>query len=185
MKYVAIILLNFLGLSLYAQSGYEIKITLKPFKNQYVYLGHYYGRQLPIIDSVKLNEKSEGTFRGPKKLGGGVYLIGYPDRSHSFDLLIDKNQRFSILADTNHIQTLGFQNSPENTEFKAYQETMAREGMAVDALVQKQKGTSVDDSLKISRQIEALNAKIKKYRSEIIAREPNGLLTTLLKAMKE
>ena len=53
-----------------AQSGNEIKVTLKPFKNQYVYLGHYSGKQMPVVDSVKLNEKSEGVFRGDKKLGG-------------------------------------------------------------------------------------------------------------------
>src|SRR5438045_9414803 len=126
MKYLIIILLLLTSSFSFRQAGYEIKITLKPFKNQYVYLGHYYGRQLPIIDSVKLNEKSEGTFRGPKKLGGGVYLIGYPDRSHSFDLLIDKNQRFSILADTNHIQTLGFQNYQETTALQIYNATMRR-----------------------------------------------------------
>ena len=32
--------------------GYEIKVTLKLFKNQYIYLGHYYDKQLPVIDLV-------------------------------------------------------------------------------------------------------------------------------------
>lgn len=77
---------------LLAQEGYEIKITLKPFKNQYIYLGHYFGKQMPIIDSVKLNEKSEGIFKGSKKLGGGIYMIGFPDRGRSFEVLIGKNQ---------------------------------------------------------------------------------------------
>ena len=72
MKYLAIILLNFAGLTLFAQPGYEIKVTLKPFRNQYIYLGHYYGHQLPIIDSALLNSKSEAVFRGKEKLGGGI-----------------------------------------------------------------------------------------------------------------
>ncbi|HEY0432953.1 MAG TPA: hypothetical protein VGC95_03730, partial [Chitinophagaceae bacterium] len=42
------------------QNGYEIKLTFKPFANQYVFLGHYEGKQLPIIDSVKLDERSQG-----------------------------------------------------------------------------------------------------------------------------
>src|SRR5215216_5237570 len=97
-----------------AQNAYEIKVTLKPFKKQYIYLGHYYGKQLPIIDSVLLNDKSEGVFKGTKKLGGGIYLVGYPDRSHNFEFLIDKNQKFSVIADTTNIRKLGFVNSPEN-----------------------------------------------------------------------
>src|SRR6478672_10023923 len=81
MKYLATAFSLLVGTSLFAQNGYEIKVTLKPFKNQYIYLGHYYGKQLPIIDSVKLNANSEGVFKGPKPLGGGIYLIGYPDRA--------------------------------------------------------------------------------------------------------
>src|SRR5215213_1569233 len=100
MKYPATVLLSFITVLCFAQNGYEIKVTLKPFKNQYIYLGHYYGKTLPIIDSIKLNDKSEGVFKGDKKLGGGIYLIGFPDRSHNFEILIDKNQSFSIFVDT-------------------------------------------------------------------------------------
>src|SRR6478752_5272177 len=123
MKYLAIILLNFAGLSVFAQTGhetkgYEIKVTLKPFKNQYVYLGHYYGKQLPIIDSAKLNEKSEAIFKGTQKLGGGIYLVGYPDRANRFEFLIGKEQKFSISADTSNIAKISFTGSPENTSFR-------------------------------------------------------------------
>src|SRR5689334_955790 len=106
MRYIATTLLLFAMAGALAQDGYEIKVTLKPIKNQYIYLGHYYGKQLPIIDSVKLNDKSEGVFRGPKKLGGGIYLVGYPDKAHNFEILIDKNQRFSIQADTARLQAM-------------------------------------------------------------------------------
>src|SRR5829696_10445237 len=100
-----------------ADAGYEIKVSLKPFKNQYVYLGHYYGKQLPIIDSVKLNEQSTAVFKGAKKLGGGIYLIGYSDRSRHFEVLIDKTQRFAIMADSAAIDKVNFTGSPENTAF--------------------------------------------------------------------
>src|SRR3990170_8338872 len=99
MRFTNTLLALLFALAASAQNGYEIKVTLKPFKNQYIYLGHYYGKQLPIIDSVKLNDKSEGVFKGTKKLGGGIYLIGYPDRARNFEILVDKNQKFSVSAD--------------------------------------------------------------------------------------
>jgi thiol-disulfide isomerase/thioredoxin len=185
MRFLATALLSFTASFCYAQNGYEIKVTLKPFKNQYIYLGHYYGKQLPIIDSAKLNDKSEAVFKGPKKLGGGIYLVGYPDRSRNFEILIDKNQRFSITADTANIRALAFQNSPENIAFKQYQETMTKNGMEVDALYKKRAGAKPEDSIKINGQIEAINTNIRKYRSDLIAKDPNGLLAALLKAMKE
>jgi Domain of unknown function (DUF5106)/Thioredoxin-like len=185
MKYLTAVLLSLISVFCFAQNGYEIKVTLKPFKNQYIYLGHYYGKQLPIIDSALLNNKSEAVFKGNKKLGGGIYLIGYPDRAHNFEIAVDKNQKFSIVADTAKIQAISFQNSPENVEFKAYQLFMMKSGSSIDSLLKKRKTVSPQDSIKIDKQIETLNDKIKKYRNDIIARDGDGLLAALLKAMKE
>ncbi|MES2880672.1 MAG: thioredoxin-like domain-containing protein [Bacteroidota bacterium] len=169
----------------FAQNGYEIKVTLKPFKNQYIYLGHYYGKQLPIIDSVKLNANSEGIFKGTQKLGGGIYLIGYPDRARNFEMLVDKNQHFSVFADTLTPQKITFLNSAENDGFKAYQQYMSSNGQALDGLYKKRVGLGKEDSIKLAIQIDELNAKIKKYRTDIIDKEPSSLLAALMLAMKE
>lgn len=88
---------------LHAQDGYKIKVSFKPFKNQYIYLGHYFGKTYPIIDSVRLDEKSEAVFKSDKKLNGGIYLIGYPNKAGFFEILIDKDQEFEIKADTANI----------------------------------------------------------------------------------
>jgi len=185
MKYLAVILVCLTSFSSFAQNGYEIKVTLKPFKNQYIYLGHYYGKQLPIIDSALLNDKSEAVFKGDKKLGGGIYLIGYPDRAHHFEMVIDKYQKFSVLADTTKIESVVFQNSPENVEFKAYQLFMMKNGLTIDSLTKKRKNAKAEDSIKINGQIEAVDNRIKKYRNDIISKNGDALLAVLLKAMKE
>src|SRR5438270_9497403 len=162
MKLIAIILTTLCSSFLFAQGGHEIKVTLKPFKNQFIYLGHYYGRQLPIIDSAKLNDKSEGIFKGTGKLGGGIYLIGYPDRSHNFEILIDKNQHFSIIADTATLPAVRFINSPENVEFKSYQQFMMKNGSEMDELIAKRKGSGVKDSIALTAQIDSINTRIRK-----------------------
>ncbi|HEU4470149.1 MAG TPA: DUF5106 domain-containing protein [Flavisolibacter sp.] len=185
MKYFATALLFLLTGSAFAQQGYEIKVTLKPFRNQYIYLGHYYGKQLPIIDSVKLDDKSQAVFKGNKKLGGGIYLIGFPDRSRNFEILIDQNQRFSVVADTADLRTLRFENSAENTAFRSYQEFMGRNGKAIDSLYKLRSASDKKDSAAITAQIDAINTTVKNYRNGIMTKEPNSLLATLLKAMKE
>jgi len=185
MKYLAVILVSLTSFFSFAQNGYEIKVTLKPFRNQYIYLGHYYGKQLPIIDSAMLNDKSEAVFKGDKKLGGGIYLVGYPDRAHHFEMAIDKYQKFSIVADTAKIESIVFQNSPENVEFKAYQLFMMKNGLAIDSLTKKRKNSNAVDSIKINGQIEAVDDRIKKYRNDIISKNGDALLAVLLKAMKE
>lgn len=189
MKQLATALFLFFSSALLAQkpadAGYEIKVTLKPFKNQYVYLGHYYGKQLPIIDSVKLNERSEAVFKGPKKLGGGIYLIGFPDRANRFEFLVGKEQNFSIIADTADLQKISFTGSAENTSFKAYQDFMVTYGKAMENFHKKRTGAPVADSLQLTAQIDSITKKVAAYRVAIMAGEPNGLLTALLKAMRE
>jgi thiol-disulfide isomerase/thioredoxin len=186
MKFSSTLFFLCLSGTVLAQNGYEIKVTLKPFRNQYIYLGHYYGKQLPIVDSVLLNDKSEGVFKGPKKLGGGIYLIGYPDRSRNFEILVDKNQKFSVIADTADIKKASFLNSPENTGFVAYQDFMVKHGKQIDDLAKARgKAANAADSAKLTTQIDAVNATVRNYRSDIIAKDPNSLLATLLKAMKE
>ena len=185
MKYLATALGLLLSASLFAQNGYDIKVTLKPFKNQYIYLGHYYGKQLPIIDSVKLDANSTGIFKGAKKLGGGIYLVGYPDRSNKFELLIGNEQKFSVVADTAAIDKISFTGSTENASFKAYQQFMQQNGKKLDELYKQRAGSSEKDSLHLTAQIDTLSKKIAAYRTGIIAKEPSGLLSSLLKAMKE
>jgi hypothetical protein len=185
MRYLAAVLLSFSFLTGFAQDGYEIKVTLKPFKNQYIYLGHYYGKTLPIIDSVKLDAKSTGVFKGTKKLGGGIYLVGYPDRSGNFEILIDRNQHFSIIADTSGIQNVSFVNSPENVKFKQYQKYMTTNGRAMDSLLALRSEAKGKDSIRLTAQVEELNKKIRKYRTDIMNASPNSLMSVLMKGMKE
>ena len=185
MKRLATVLLLLLSAAVFAQNGYEIKVTLKPFKNQYVYLGHYNGKQLPIIDSAKLDAASQAVFRGPKKLGGGIYLVGYPDRSNKFEMLVGNEQRFSVIADTANIDKISFIGSAENASFKAYQEFMINNGRLLDNLYQQRAGSAERDSLRLTAQIDSVSKKVSAYRQAIISKEPNSLLATLLKAMKE
>lgn len=169
-------------------NAYEIHVTLKPFKNQFIYLGHYSGKQLPIIDSVKLNDKSEGVFKGKIKLGGGIYLIGYPDKSGIIEILVDKQQNFSVIADTATLRTKGAQfiNSPDNELFNAYQQEMKVQGKKIDSLKQlMSKTTNAKDSANMSEELTKLDKTVLQYREDLIQKNSNTILATYLIAMRE
>jgi len=166
--------------------GYAIKVTFKPFKNQFIYLGYYYGTQYPILDSVKLNDKCEGTFKGDKKLGGGVYLVGYPDRSHFFEFLVDKEQHFSIIADSASItKDLKFENSTDNLLFNNYQQYMLAKGKEIDNAKNQLAIADHKDSVKLNETIGNANKQIRQYRDDLMKKNPNSFLTSLLVAMHE
>lgn len=187
-KAAFLVLLFFYGYTHAQVSAYEIKVTLKPFKNQFIYLGHYSGKTLPIDDSVKLNDKSEGIFKGTKKLGGGIYLIGYPDRSGIFEILIDKQQKFSVIADTATIRAndIQFINSPDNVLFNTYQKTMSAKGRNVEiAKAKLTAAKNATDSAHWQEELVNLDNDIRNYREDLIKKNPNTIIAVLLNAMKE
>ncbi len=174
------------GFAIAQQPGYEIKVTFKPFKNQYIYLGHYEGKQLPIIDSVLVNDKSEGIFKGEKNLGGGVYLVGYPNKLGFFEFLVGKDQHFSVKADTSDLQNLTFKNSPDNDLFKSYQRFMSVNGKKIDSakkLLSSAKNKK--DSSELNDRIKNTNKVIKDYRLGLMKKYPDATLSFLLKLLQE
>jgi thiol-disulfide isomerase/thioredoxin len=176
-------LLGFYGL---AQTGYEIKVTFKPYKNQYIYLGHYFGKTYPIIDSVKLDNNSTGIFKGNKLLQGGIYLIGYPNRSGFFEILLDKQQRFSVIADSATAPAgIQFMGSPDNELFNTYQRSMGEKGAQINTVRESLKNAGATDSVRINQELIQLDRELRVYREKMITEHPNTILSALLMAMKE
>jgi hypothetical protein len=162
-----------------AQNSYKIDVNIKQFANQTIYLGYYFGKTFPIKDSIKLNAKGIGSFIGKEKLPGGIYLIGYPNKNKFFELLIDKNQQFSITADTMNIaKTLVIKNSPEGLEFQNYQKYMDLKGSEINSL------QNTSDPVVIAKR-KKINDEVIAYRRAIENRNPKGMLTTVFKLMEE
>lgn len=167
--------------------GYEIKVTFKPFKNQYIYLGHYFGKQYPIIDSARLDANSQAVFRGSRNLQGGIYLVGYPNKAGFFEILVDKQQRFSVIADTATIRKgINFLQSPDNTLFNNYQQYMVARGMAINnARQQISLSKTAADSAKWTRELVKNDSMVRHYRDDLITKQPKNILSVLLVAMRE
>ncbi len=174
------------GFCAYSQ-GYTIHLTLKPFVNSKVYLGYHYGKVKAVADSVILDGKSEGVFKGKEKLAGGIYFIVSPKKEILFELLIDQSQNFSISADSAHLPaSITFTGSPENIAFLDYTVYMNTHGKELTALQsQLSQAKSKNDSAALKEKIRKINEEVKAEREQVEAKNPNGLLATLLRALKE
>lgn len=190
MKKLTGILAVLLSTVSFAQTGYEIKVTLKPYKKGYLYLGHYQGKTYPIVDSAKLDANSTAIFKGKKVLPGGIYLIGYPDKKGFFEVLIDKQQRFTVIADTATLNNkISFINSADNTLFNKYQAKMKVFGKDIDKTKRELNDSSSTSGLihgdSLRKRLETLDQQVKNYREELIKNNPKSMLTALLLAMRE
>ena len=168
-------------------TGHSIGITLKPYKNQYAYLGYYYGKIKALADSAMLDTNSSGFFKGKEKLPGGIYFVVSPRKEILFELLLDKQEHFSVLADTTSLPTsVKFVNSPENNLFQSYSKFAADNGKIISGYVKDLANTtSKADSSRINEQLQAFNKKIQNYRDSVTTKNPGSMLAALFKALKE
>lgn len=168
-------------------AGYAISITLKPYKNQYVYLGYYYGKIKALADSVKLNAGSSGVFKGKQKLNGGIYFIVSPRKEILFEILLDKQQTFAIQADSATLPaSIRFTNSPENVLFQSYSSFAGVNGKTAQAYMGEMSAAKTKaDSNQVTEKLRLLNEKMVHYRDSLSAKNPGSMLTALFKSLKE
>lgn len=166
--------------------GYAINIKVTPLKNSWLYLYNYYGKYYQLADSVKLNDKSEGVFKGNKKLNGGIYLVVTDRKIRLFDVLMDETQHFSIVADTSHPDKPVITGSKDNTLYQDYANFLGQVGPRLNSLQQQYSlAKTKEDSLAIQKQITAGNKELQNYRENIIKTQPGSMLATFFNAMKK
>lgn len=182
------IILIFLSIALHMMSikaqNYEISLKVNHLKDSMIYLACHYGNSHVISDSVNLDKHGKLIFKGDKKLPGGIYFIFLPNGKY-FDFLIDDNQHFSIECDTsNFLRTVKFKNSAQNTQFYTYQKYLAQEFRVIQMLKEKQKSyiAQLDSLMLMEDKIQQRRNKIYLVKEDIIAKNPDSLLSVLIKA---
>ncbi|MEN8121134.1 MAG: redoxin domain-containing protein [Bacteroidota bacterium] len=170
-------------IGIFAQ-GYEISINIKNLKDSTVYLGHHFGNRFFLVDTIKLDKSGDGVFKKQKTLGGGLYFILFPQGQY-FDFLIDKDQNFSISADTiDFIRTVKFKNSYQNERFFKYQNYLTNSFIEINRLKEKQKAllTKMDSLMAVEQQIQVIKNKIYLEKEEIVKEHPDSIISVLIKA---
>lgn len=167
------------------KSGHNIPITITPLKNCWVYLGCHYGKNKNIADSAFLNAQGKGVFKGKNKLPGGIYFVVPPARYLAFEVLMDKEQHFSIVADTSNWSKVKVTGSVENTIFQDYNNFLAAKVPALNALQRDlAMATTKEDSTRINNLRAAKNEELNSYRENIIKNKPNSMLANFFQTMK-
>lgn len=171
-----------------APKGRNISITLTPLKNCKIYLGSFLGNSTKrvLIDSTYLDDKSHGVFKGPTKLTSGIYFVVTPQLTVPFDLLMDAQQQFSVVADTSIKDKAVITGSPENDLYKSYASVTGAKGSQLQQLEREYAAARTkEDSSRIRSEFVRVDKELQSYRDDITKKHPNSMLAMLLNAMKK
>ncbi|HSK13120.1 MAG TPA: thioredoxin-like domain-containing protein [Phnomibacter sp.] len=173
--------------AVFAQQGYKIDLTIKPYQNQWVYLAYYYGSIKGLADSAYLDANSRGVFRGPEPLQQGVYIVASPNKTILFEMLLPEDQEFAVSMDTLQPDaSLRFTGSEENDRFHGYTRFIGPRAQKAEEARKQMEGVTDDAEKKkleaiISGSMEEINA----YRLDVIEKYPESMLALLFKTMQD
>ena len=180
------------GVSAFAgKEGYNIKVKIKGLKDTVCYLGNYFGDKQYIRDTAKINSKGEGVFKGKEDLPKGIYLVVTPDKKKYFEVIINKDENFSLETDSsNFAGTIKFKGSEENQLFYNYINFISKVSKQIEPLSKKYKSLNEKkekkDSIELlKKQITALDKQVADYKDNYIKEHSETFLTRIFLASKE
>src|SRR4051812_36432376 len=166
-------------------SSYNIGVTIAPFKNCWIYLGSYFGKNKILVDSALFNGNSEATFKGNKKLPDGIYFFVSPSHALLFEILMDEEQKFTVKADSAHLDNIIITGSKENELFADYTKFVSTISPQLNALqLQLKNAKTKSDSTAIQQKQAKLNKELNEYRQRLIDEHPESMVTTFFKSVK-
>lgn len=167
------------------QLGHSIQISLKPYQNAKIYIGTNYGNNRVIADSCVLNEKGEGVFTSKQKLIPGIYFLVNHRYSILFDFIMDAEQHFKIIADTNNLSTHSIVGSVDNDLFKSYSSHANEVGTALQIIENNFKtAKNAIDSANFKTAYINKEKEMSAYRKQFIKAYPTSLMSYFLKVMQ-
>lgn len=186
MKKTLLFLLLAIGSKLAVAQGYQITIQYKPVANGYIYLGYYFGDKKYVKDSMPVQPNGKVVFSGKEPLVGGLYIVVDPAKKQFFDVLIDKEQNFSIRIDTANFTIAKITGSSENNYLEAYKKATSLyfkdfQNWQNDLSLAKTAG----DSAAIQKKMNHAGNLSQHWRDSFSLVHPQSYLTLLFRLMKE
>jgi peroxiredoxin len=165
----------------------NIEVNVKGFENQDLILGYYYNKRMYVSDTVRFNSKGTAIFQKDELLPGGLYLFYLPSGKY-FDVLIDKEQHFTISTDTTDlVKNQRITGASDPKLFLDYQHFIMDKQLKYNEL----RKISTDDLLAdaeksaASQEMKTIDNQVKNYWKRVSVEHEGSFFATFITAMQE
>lgn len=185
-----LVIFFFFGIQSFAKDkiGYDIKIKIEGAADSVIYLANYYGDKTYLADTAYPNKKGVFRFEADTLLPGGIYIIAGQSNNKYFEILIDKEQVFSIETNVpDVIHAAKIEGSEENRLFFDYiKMTMATKQISEELAGVKKQIENDEDSLKaVNEKISQIELRFEHYKDSLAIAQQGSLLAGIINALKE
>lgn len=175
------LLVTFCFSDVLAKKGYSIQVKVKGLTGGQCFLANHFGDKQYLQDSAMLDANGKVKFERDESLAGGMYLLVFPDKRY-FEMMIDKEQFFSVEADTTlNPENIHFKNTIDNQQFYDYLTYIGKKNKMVEPLRQRYNALGEEEkkTSSVREQMAAIDDDVKKYKEDFKKKNPNAFLTTI------
>lgn len=180
-----IAILMFANILVQAQSGYQIKGTVKGVADTTCMLAYYFGDKQYAKDTAVIDANGSFVFQGNETLKGGIYMIVFPEGKYAE--IIVSEQHFSFTTDIdNLVGLMKFKNSKENDAFYGYMNGLS--GMQEKSVEYQSKIETATTELakqKLQKEFQAFGKEVAEYQEGFLQNNKDAFFSKVLLANKE
>ncbi|MEM7373302.1 MAG: thioredoxin-like domain-containing protein [Bacteroidota bacterium] len=161
---------------------YEISLTIPNAGVDTIFLAYYLGAKQYLKDTA-FNVNGTYTFKGDSALPGGLYLAVIPPNNRYFDFVVNRDQHFSISADTSDFAgSIQISGSEENELFYDHIRFLNTQREQATALQEKMQGLEEGspERTAIEEELKALNGAVMQERKDLRANYSHMLTPKIL-----
>ena len=170
--------------------GHNIKITFDGLQDTTILLAYYLHKESRklIKDSIDLDKKGVGYYKGDEPLDYGIYMVSSPDH-RVFEILIHEDQDFEIYAkytapeaNIPFSRSVKFKGSELNDDYYVYQrmlDTVGTRLYVIDTTLKQNKTLPEEKKKELEEERKVLQKRIGKFQEGYVEAHPGGFLTKL------
>lgn len=200
-----LIYLLFFCAHLSAQGGHHIKVKIDNYNDETLMIGYHMGNKTYVRDTVVgMDSNGYFHFKGDEVLEGGLYIVLTRPNHNYFEFVVpsDTEQHFTLttaLNDGDMIEHLLVEGSKENQIFIEYVQFLAKSSMKAAPWQQRKgeieqtlKGTEINNSAALVKELDMLNDKlnmagseIEAYQNNLMSKYPKSLVRSIMRSSRK
>ena len=165
---------------------YEIEVTVRNFLGDKLFLAHYLGTSNRKQDSAEL-KNGKFVFKGEQSLPTGMYLVILPPRNTYFEIVVNRDQHFSIETDTaDFVGNMKISGSEENELMYSDIRFLAGQREKITPLREQyqQLGETDPARKQLETQMAEIDSAVVQFRRKMFNEKPYFFYTRFIKAMQ-
>ncbi|MDA3911031.1 MAG: DUF5106 domain-containing protein [Bacteroidales bacterium] len=186
-SFMLVLLMIFSGVS--RAQEYKIEVQVEGVSDTIMMLGHHFGEQKFVVDTVQADANGKAIFSGDEALDPGIYILVLPSMNNAyFELLVDDDQEFKLSTSTEgFVDFMEVKGSKTNVAFNEYQRRMSEVQFDVNRFQKRiQALDPKSDSVEVYKEKirEISNTRID-YMKTIVAENKDNLFGKIINAIIE